>query len=67
MDIRLEANQKAYADAPTENGLFDARKRLEVYVVECLRMGLIVMIGCSFLLSDEDVEEALREFGLDGS
>ena len=66
-NIKIEENAREYAlsEAPTENGMFDARKRLETFIICCLKQGLIVMLGCSFLLTDSEVEAALAELQLD--
>ena len=63
-EIEQTAKNLALRAAPTELGMFDARKRLETYIIECLKYGLIVMIGCSFLLTDDEVERALDELNI---
>jgi len=63
--IRDEARAIAVKEAPTEYGMFDARLRLETYIGHCLERGLIVMLGCSFLLNDGEVEKALHQLNLD--
>jgi hypothetical protein len=64
VEIEENARCRALIEAPTENGMFDARKRLETFITYCLSCGLIVMLGCSFLLTDSEVEIALAELDL---
>jgi len=65
----IEDERMAYARAvkeePTENGLFDMRRRASIYIDEMFKRGWVVDFGSPSTWTDEQVEVFISEHDLD--
>jgi hypothetical protein len=51
--------------SPNENGMFDARRRLEVFGKKCVELGLAPFLGNVSTMPDAEVDRLVSKYGLD--